>query len=439
MKRTLIVLTVTLTALSLSFAQVGGRAPSAADAASSGTIPLGLGATVIDGKTFYLVNLRPDLSFGKLGFGLDLNLRVGTDGTIRKEDYDEGYDYLRMVRYVRWGHKGDDLYIRLGQLDYARLGHGSIIYNYNNSPSYELRKVGLALDVNLEKFGAEMLYSDFGGAGLFGIRGYVKPLKFTSLAKLPVVNNMEVGATIASDFHDRANSYRHPTLGAFDNGSMTIMGLDLGLPIIDYPIFKSGLYLDFAAIGGYGSGIMTGITFDFSGLGLVTIGGKYERQWFGDQFVPSYFDALYELERFTPIDSVNYTSKANALKQAKGREAYYGEIVIGLLGVVDVVGGYTAPVGVKNQGTIHLELLTADVLPLIQLKAGYDKRNVGSVFKVDNNSVLHAEVGYKPYPFMIVSMLYQWTFAEEKNDLGQVTGYKTQKRVEPKVSFVFTF
>jgi len=439
MKRTYILIFILILATAVSMSQISGLPPGA-DGGSSGSIPLGIGGTVIDGQTYYLVNLAPELAFGKLGFGLDINLRVSSDGKIREEDFDQGYDYLRMIRYVRWAKKGDPFYIRLGQLNFARLGHGSILYNYSNSPSYDLRKVGVALDVNLEKFGAEMLYSDFGGAGVLGIRGYVKPLKFTSLAKLPVVNNMEVGATIASDFNENANRYTDATTGnRFDEGSLTIMGLDIGLPIIDYPIFKSALYFDFASIGGYGSGVMTGITFGFSGLGLVTLDGKYERQFFGDQFIPTYFDALYERERFIPIDSVNFFSKIDRLRGATSSEGYYGEVVLGVLGIVNVVGGYSAPVGIKNAGTIHLQLLTADVVPLIQVSAGYDKRNVGSVFKVDNNSVLHAEVGYKPYPFMIVSMLYQWTFREQKNSLGQVTGYATQKRVEPKVSFVFNF
>ncbi|MBI3579984.1 MAG: hypothetical protein HY089_11315, partial [Ignavibacteriales bacterium] len=87
-----------------------------------------VGLTVVDGKPYYLFNLTPELSFGNLGIGLDLNIRVGEDGKIRKEDFNEVYDYLRILRYVRWGHKKDPLYARAGALDYARLGHGSIMY-----------------------------------------------------------------------------------------------------------------------------------------------------------------------------------------------------------------------------------------------------------------------------------------------------------------------
>ncbi len=36
----------------------------------------GVGMTIIDGKPYYLFHLFPELSFGKIGIGLDLNIRV---------------------------------------------------------------------------------------------------------------------------------------------------------------------------------------------------------------------------------------------------------------------------------------------------------------------------------------------------------------------------
>ena len=79
-------------------------------------------------------------------------------------------------------------------------------------------------------------------------------------------------------------------------------------------------------------------------------------------------------------------------------------------------------------------------MPGILLGGGYDKKNVGSIFKLDNNSLLYAQVGYKPEPYLIVSILYQWTFEEIRDSAsGTVVGYKPQKRIEPKLSFVVHF
>jgi hypothetical protein len=68
------------------------------------------------------------------------------------------------------------------------------------------------------------------------------------------------------------------------------------------------------------------------------------------------------------------------------------------------------------------------------LNGGYDRKNIGSLFKLDENSLLYAEVGYKPVSFMIVSTVYQWTWALDNNG-----NYVSQKRIEPKVSFVYQF
>ncbi|HCA81553.1 MAG TPA: hypothetical protein DEP53_17615, partial [Bacteroidetes bacterium] len=65
---------------------------------------------------------------------------------------------------------------------------------------------------------------------------------------------------------------------------------------------------------------------------------------------------------------------------------------------------------------------------------------VGSIFKLDNNSLVYAQVGYKPAPYLVVSMLYQWTFAEIRDEKsGQVVGFRPQKRIEPRVGFIARF
>lgn len=407
------------------------------------TITGGFGVTMIDGKPYYLFHLFPELIFGKIGIGLDLNIRVGEDGNIRKEDWDETYDYFRLLRYIRYGSKREPFYARLGALDYARLGHGSIMYFYRNSPSYDSRKIGLELDADFDNVGFESVYSDFGGGGVFGARPYIRPLKFTTAGDIPIVGGLEVGATYAADYHEYAVYTREPNQGPIKDSPLSIFGADIGFPLLSLPELNSTLYADYAKIVDFGSGTAVGIDLNFMGLGMITLGAKYEYRFSGDQFIPAYFDALYEKERYLPFNDpaalTVLVSKSQTLKNTKAAEGYYGELWLSLLGTFNVVGGYYTPVGVKNAGTIHLELETGNALPGIVLIGGYDKKKVGSVFKVDNNSIFYGQVGYKPYPFMIVSMLYEWTFVENKDEQGIVRGYKSQKRVEPKIGFVFTF
>lgn len=403
----------------------------------------GLGFTVIDGQPYYLFNIAPELAFGKIGLGLDINLRFGKDGKLRKEDFDQGYDYLRMIRYIRYGMKKEPLYARLGTLDYSRLGHGFIVYNYRNSASYDLRKFGMEFDLDFEKFGFESVLSDFGAGGVFGLRGYGRPLKFTRLADIPIIGGFEVGMTYSADFNESANKTWGDATGtlvnAKDGGSLGIFGFDLGLPLLSMPTINSTLYFDYAKIASYGSGTAVGIDLNFSGLGVIGLGARYERRWTGDQFIPSYFDPFYEKERYLPIDTTRFMSKAQILKGVTASEGYYGELTLSILGRFNIVGGYQSPVGVKNRGIMHLEFDPGDVIPGVMLSAGYDKKNVGRVFKLDNNSLFFILVGYKPMPFLFVSTMYIWTFTEDKDPNGNVIGYKSQKRIEPKIGFVISF
>jgi hypothetical protein len=437
LSRFIVMIAITFSFLSkTAYGQLKDAAASMA-AKSGGSIPLGLGATFIDGETFYLISLTPEVSFGQLGVGLDLNLRFSTSGKLRAGDYEKFEDYLRIIRYVRWAQKGDPFYIRVGQLDYSILGHGSIIYNYRNSASYDLRRTGIELDLNFEKYGFESMYSDLAGRGLLGLRGYAKPLKFTSLAKIPVINNFEIGATYARDLNRQADWTKTTPLAPTDSSrsGLTIYGFDFGLPLISYPSFKTGLYLDFAQIANYGHGTTMGINMNFSGLGLLNIRGKYELRLNGDRFLPTYFNALYERDRFDPVSRV---SKTDTLKYVTASKGYYGELILSVLGTFNIVAGYQAPFDNQNQGILHAELQLPEVAGIV-VRGAFDKTRIGRVFILDNYSILSAEIGYKPMKYLMISTLYQRTFSNRDANGVQLDHFVAQDRVEPKVSLVFDF
>jgi hypothetical protein len=416
---------------------VNAQLPSPAAAMkgkSGGSLPAGFGATFINGETYYLVNIAPEVAFGQLGIGLDLNLRFNSQGKIRPgDDYKKFEDYLRIIRYIRWAQKGDPIYVRVGQLDYSILGHGSIIYDYRNSASYDLRKTGVELDMNNEKYGFESMYSDLAGRGLLGLRGYTRPLKFTSLAKTPVINNFEVGVTYSRDL----NQYADFTHVDSSRTGLTIYGFDFGLPILSYSFIKSSLYYDFAQIANYGHGSTIGLTLNYSGIGVVTLKGKYELRLNGASFIPAYFNALYEHDRF---DFVTRRSKSDTLWHIAANRSYYGELIISILNTISIIAGYQAPFDVQNQGILHAEL-KLPVIAGIVLRGAYDKTRIGSVFTFDDNSIMSAEIGYKPIKYLMVSILYQCTFSNREPD-GTIRpdgSFVKQERTEPKVSFIYDF
>ena len=400
--------------------------------------------TIIDGKPYYLFHLTPELSFGKIGVGLDVNLRVGEDGKLRHEDFENAYSYLRLIRYVRYGAKHEPWYGRVGALDYTHLGHGYIMYMYRNTASYDLRKVGVEFDADFQKIGFESMYSDVAGRGVLGVRGYARPLQFTDAAPIPILGGLETGVTIASDLNANANQTWGDASGSIRNaqgsGALSIIGADIGFPLLSHEIVHSTIYADYAKILTYGSGAAIGLDLGVRGLGIVTFDAKYERRFVGNRFLPSYFDAFYERDRYQVFDTSRFISKAQALNNAQSFEGYYGELLVSILNTFNVIGGFQSPVGQRNAGTLHLELQTMPAFPGILLSGGFDKKNIGPIFKLDNNSLLYAQVGYKPAPYLVVSILYEWTFSEVRDNVtGNVVGYSPQKRIEPRVGFVVHF
>jgi len=411
----------------------------------------GLGLTWVNGEPYYLFNVSPDLSFGKFGVGLDVNLRIDKNGSLRKEDFNTTSDILSLIKYVRYGHKRDKFYVRVGGLDRSILGQGNIVYYYNNRASYDNRKIGVELDIDFGKFGFESVYGDLSGKGLLGIRGYTRPLQFTDLRSVPIIGKLEIGGTFATDLNDHSgitNAVIDPATKNLkvlsDEGNISIVGLDALLPVFRSRILNIDLYSNFTKILKFGSGATVGAGFSFNGLGLVNVDLKFERWFNGDQFIPRYFNQLYEVNRLRVDSTTGFLgSRAAELKNARSLgNSYFGELLVDVLNFVQLYGSYSRYDKISNSGILRLQSDLAPKNASFVFRAYYDKIGIQDekdIFTLDERSILTAELGYKPLSYLLVSFLYQWTFAPEYDKSDKVIGYKTQKRIEPRVTLIFPF
>ncbi len=415
-----------------------------------GVLDGGIGMSWIDGQPNYTFRFRPEVSFGKFGAGLDLNLEFNSDG-IRTENFNTASDYLAIIRYLRWGHKHDPLYIRVGSLDYTTLGYGNIMYLYNNSPSFDARTIGMEVGVDLDTWGIEAAYGNFADAGVIGGRVYVRPLKFSALGDIPIIGGLEVGGTYTTDIDSKAGymaGYYDSALDDFvstsDTGSIAIVSADVGLPIFQTDVTSLQLYFTHTQILNFGSGQAFGalFNFDFTGVSLKV---KFERTLNGKQYIPAYFDALYEIDRFR-LDSETgaLNSKAKILENATldDMNGWYGGLLLDVMNLFRVSGSYQRLDGDSKNGRLHL---AAEVDPMgtpLVARAGYDKSAIATeseLFTLDDRSRFFIEAGYKPYPFVTVSLVYLWTFEPQRGANNVILGYEPQKRVEPRVSFSMPF
>ncbi|MAE69679.1 MAG: hypothetical protein CME06_04325 [Gemmatimonadetes bacterium] len=362
------------------------------------TVYGGLGIDVIDGDTWVLVSLRPELSFGKLGVGLYVPLRFSTsDGEVRGEDWDSFSDYLSVFRYVRWAHKGDPFYVRVGVQDSATIGHGSIMRRYSNTLDEDERKTGFVLDLDRGPWGFESIYSNLTRGEIMGGRVYARP--FFTRDDLPLLDSMAIGATLISDVDPNP-------FGPGD--AAVVMGFDIDLPVVRRSTFDLTLYYDHVRIVDYGAGNILGVVdvlrFPANSLTLTT---RLERRFLGDEIVVPYFDHFYELDRATRLEG---------LKGFESDSGWFGEAIANLLNTLYVVGSYEWKDG-DPDGRLHAETVLPDLGPSLRLSLAYDRFHVDGfddVVKLDEDSHLLAEAKYplNSYLWLVGSFHRTWMLSE---------------------------
>jgi len=384
----------------------------------------GVGITTIENETYLTITLHPEIALGKFGIGLNINLLYNTkDGSIRSKDWDESYDYFRMIRYIRYGWKGDKFYTRLGTLDGSRLGHGFIMNYYTNEAEYDERKVGLVLDADFGQFGFESITSNLGRLEIIGGRCYVRPLYATNY---PVIKNLGFGATYVTDVD--------PDKNRNSKDGISEWGLDVELPLISTKALWLGIYGDYAKIVDYGSGQAFGGALHLKRLlGLLTLEARLERRILGEKFLASYFDAFYEIDRYVPP-----SHKEDVLDTTKSCKGIFGQLRGKIINQIELIGNFQRLDDQPKSGILHLGADATKLIPGLALTAAYDKKNIETfkdVRTLDNRSVARVSVGYKIKPYLILYMDYIWSFVFDKDQ----NRYVSQERYAPRLAFNYNF
>ncbi|GJQ33102.1 MAG: hypothetical protein HBSAPP04_19410 [Ignavibacteriaceae bacterium] len=231
-------------------------------------------------------------------------------------------------------------------------------------------------------------------------------------------------------------------IGTEEKGAMTGYSVDLGLPIINNDLISFDIYTNYTKFTDYGSGFNTGFMVSLKGLGIVNLSTKFERRFNDGKFLPNYFDALYEIERYRDMGGMP-AGKVMALEAITNADnGWFGALRADVLNYATVYGSYQRLDKTPNSGILQLK---ADLSPkdgAYVLYAGYDKTGIQSeseLFTTDERSHAYVEAGYKPYKFLIVSLVYHWTYLPIRDGSNNVIGYEPQKRIEPRVSFVMPF
>jgi hypothetical protein len=335
----LILVAVLGIAAALAFAEEGSTeaGPSKFDFSAG----IGLGTDVLPTGTggaseaWTRLAFKPDLSFGKVGVGLDLSLRFKlypneSDAiAIYEGDWIPSGGktfldvYLPKFLYVRYGLKGaDPLFVKLGSIDDLSLGDGFIMSEYSNMkfmPETRFFGLDLGLDGQLFQFpylGFELVTGNLAAFDVTGARVYGRPLIDLST---PIIKGLQVGATVVLD----QNAYRYDTSRVgVEAAPLAVYGADLYLPILTGKLFPLAAFSDLAFEPNRSMGAMVGAGGRL--FSLISYGAQL--RLLQDGFIPSYFDSNYDLYRSAKYDYM--TSKNSDGDFSAG---WYGSLGCNLL------------------------------------------------------------------------------------------------------------
>jgi hypothetical protein len=423
-------------------------------------IALGGGMTWIDGKPYYLAHVAPQLQFDKWGIGIDGNLRIGTDGKFRHEDFDETYDYLRWINYVSYGDSHDDIYARIGGLKHASIGHGVIVSDYSNNSSYDDRKIGLSTRINLGPFGGEVLTSDLFRRGLIALRPFVFPFQLTPLHGLPILKDIEVGATGVFDFDTNATRiipnhlpYAKHLKSLSDSTvdsvvilgdsvrfatPFTTFGFDISSILWRSEKAEGKLYGDYVNFQHFNDGVIVGLRTSFLLSDDLFLDLRGERSLFKNHFLPNYYNGFYERDRYDDeARPQDYITKMTLLSDSSGGNGngFRAGAFVRYGTMFEIQSSYSHLDNLPGKDWIEIIGAIPQLMTDLFIDATYARKNitdVGDIFAIDERSLMTARASYRVLDWVIASAISRWTFS--KDDQGHV---KSQYMIEPKVDVIF--
>ncbi len=362
---------------------------------SSGGFDATFGAVSVDGKTYYMMSFGYDFALGKFGLGLDARLLWNDDG-IKQDDWNNlGKSFENMFKYVRYGQKGEDVYIKLGILKEATIGHGFLVRRYSNvGIDVYTRKFGTQLDLNLGAFGLETITNDVTWERFFAGRVYMNLIpKF-----------LQVGVTGIYDANPAKDQFKAPgtTYTSSDTlaAPLSVYGADVGISLINTDFLSVLVYGDWAKYKDHGEGMaMPGVAGK-----LAMFDYRAEYRIMDADFIPNLFDQIYEDVR--PVSFANPITYGNGQK----KKGAYGELTWNFGPVLALTGAYEKFDGL-NPYVRAEAVYKGTFIPKISLLAvGFEQNNAGVISLMDPSAVAYAKAGVDFAPGVVMVFIVRQTY-----------------------------
>ena len=458
----------------------------------------GVGSVMLGDNTYTQIRLMPELTFGKFGLGLDINLMIDSNGDIRKEDWDDFEDYVNKIYYLRYGQRGDSFYGKLGGFKSYTLGHGLVMKDYSNMLRYpNVRQIGVQLGGKLPVAGmtAEVFTSNAVKNEVLAGRLIIKPLNNT---EIPLFKNLTFGGTVAHDrnqvkglldsdednYPDHFDDYpfdedwhnevdyeidewleayisingdstgfnnwfyeedgyidcqRNSPFSELGEDDITVIGVDYELPLVTNNLFYLSHYGEAAKILDHNMGfIWPGFYSKFLIFHM-----NLEYRIYQDDFMPAFFDQLYDEQRavvYTDINSV--LTKESLLEYMTKSQGWYGSITANLLNFIFLTVAYEDMYGEDDVNFRSLwgkaNFDTKFIPKLTKAEIGYTQTGFDKLkeFKTPN-AIIDGSLGYELGTSTQLVGSYQERYVDLNGD-GTIKGKdETIKTMSLGVEFSF--
>ncbi len=262
---------------------------------------------------------------------------------VRKHDWDEASDWAKLLAFVQYGHQGDPLFVRYGELTGLSLGHGSFVNRYYNTVDIDHYQGGLYLQGDASLVGGELLIDNLFGPELGAARVFGRPLSW--IPSLPLtLSKLKVALTVGADFNaplavGRDSAGRiiidedfHPSILSTD--AVWMLGGDLELPVASTPRFDLVPYLDVNALDMTGVGVHLGAFVNIRFSPLASLRTRVEYRYMGPDYEAGYFSPFYEIQR---VSHRQEKTKLRWLREGglpHGRSGGYFETELQILGML---------------------------------------------------------------------------------------------------------
>ncbi len=414
---------------------------------------------------YALIEPLVDLRFldGKLGIGVGVPLRlelvnfatnpatgspylIDRIGRFRVEDYDSVHDFGRILKYVTYGRKEDQIYVSAGQRYASSVGHGAITRRYSPSIDIDYPRASAQVDMYNDYAGFELMTNDLLEWNQLSGIAFLKPLSFFKPKNL-LAKTFSLGVSGGLDWKAPWTLSDVPgerVVAATNRLAVTslrparLVGVDAEVKVFKNDSVDLKPYVDYSMLLDGDSGFTAGF------LGRFNVGDKTvhafrvvaEARFLGNRYAPSYFDTFYEIDRMAYLNTdfraagsptALYIPKHQyVLERGLGqRFGYYLEASWGIRDAIALTFAFEGTSNALAKNFVaHLEV---PVLSFFQLFGSYYLRGVESFSElttVDPNqgviglfglkSVAFAGARLRVLPFLFINARVYKTFRVNK-------------------------